>query len=243
MECRRRVEGARGGGLVAVSWKMTNSNDKKKQEKLGKIVNVLINELAGAYHLTKEYRTLYMSGDAGFRILTGSATNFFANYLRLYWSTILLTINRLLDPKGEGSNKNATFDYVIDYAAAHNLGNEDHLRELIKELREKTGIMRKWRSKVIAHVDLKHALRNGPSPFKTHIDEVTAILDGMAHCLQLTYGAVHKVQLSFHSSVSGGTEAILGVLRDGLTYRQLKAERMNPVLDAEETAKYGRFYE
>jgi len=214
-----------------------------RQDRIEKVMDLLVVELGGAYHLTKEYRTLYMSGDAGFRVLTGSATNFFANYLRLYWSTILLTINRLLDLKGEGSNKNATLDYVIDYAAAHKLGSEDHLRELIKVLREKTGTMRKWRSKVIAHADLKHALRTGPSPYKTHIDEVMAILDGMGHCLQLTYGAVHKVQLSFHSNVSGGTDALLGVLKDGLTYRQLKAERKNPVLDIAEATKYGKLYE
>lgn len=69
---------------------------------------------------------------------------------------ILLQLSALTDPPRTNGNQNISVKLLPELIEDRSQEFREEIGQLVKELESRTGIMRKWRNKIIAHFDLSH---------------------------------------------------------------------------------------
>lgn len=195
--------------------KALSENTAAMGQSLGELFTVLSNELLFAHWRWQEYVDL---GDTQPRIdlMNASAPFFFWVVQRTLFFDTLLGISKLTAPptSGKGGQENLT---VKQLPALVSPSLQERVSSRCDQIAHKAKFAKIWRDKLIAHHDLKVALRKAkalPAADRAQIDEVLADLANLLNELREAYGVPGYVYSRMQST--GGARELLFHLRDGL---------------------------
>lgn len=197
--------------------------------RLGQVYHALWNEVLWLHAKWKEYKELYGEKPTRVDLLNRTAGLFFRIVQDALWEDALLHLTRLTDPPCSARNKNKK---NLTLRRLPSLVDDDSLRRqlnaLLTQAQIKTAFARDWRDRHIAHRDLANALGEGAKPLtgasQNHVDEALRALASVINCVHTFY---LKSELIFDViTPMTGSVALLYVLRDGLTAKERRLERL-----------------
>lgn len=125
-----------------------------------------------------------------FEILKATAPSLFAYVQDLMLHDIILCIARLTDPYKPKGRANLSFDSILAEIGDPSLHME--VSEIISKINAKTGAIRNWRNKKLAHNDLAKAIEGTPLP-PIYIIDLSEVLKLTSQVLNI-FTLVSKTQ-------------------------------------------------
>lgn len=206
---------------------------------LPKEFKVLEEEILLAYHDLQEYEAIYMETDSRMNLLNSVSSQFFYKLYELYWHKFITTIGRLTDPAGKGNNRNLSIFYLEEHFVKLDEGTIAILKLKLKDISEEAKQIRKFRSKLIVHKDLKMAVLYKGYIGRLDIKKVEKVLNMIGECLNIFTSHVYSITNEFPPMVSyHGARLLVRYLEEGVNYAEVKRQRKNSQLDVEESKLY-----
>jgi hypothetical protein len=196
----------------------------------------LYKDVIWLYYNIQEYKVLFINSD-NTHILK-LAANYFNRYQMLFWDNVLISISRLNDPLKQGNNYNLSIDLMSKFAKENNLRCIDIINTEINNFHKKCELIKIWRCKIIAHRDLDYALKEDYSELIMHLSEIQDIIDSIGKCFEIIYTETENKSISWHVVTNNDTSSLINYLNQGRIYTEMKKERNNWKMDADEYSKY-----
>ena len=195
-------------------------------QELGQFYDALWQQVAWLHRKWDEYVALFGTKPERISLLNEAAPSFFRVVQDSLWEGVLLHIARLTDSPQSVGKPNLSFRRLPPLIG-HKETKEQVEEDLINAI-EATGFCRDWRNRHIAHRDLNLALGLGAEPLKSASRaQVKAALEALAKILN-TIESHYLDSTTFFDfgSESGGAEALLYVIADGLGANQERLNRL-----------------
>ncbi|MBK8502860.1 MAG: hypothetical protein IPL46_11950 [Saprospiraceae bacterium] len=189
-------------------------------EELGTVFHKLKNEIVFLHQQWNTYTDLYGTEDSRIDILNRGASSFFFIVQKGLFENIIMSLARLTDPPTIGKFKNFTLRALPYLIRDESLKKEIELGlEMI--VHKAVEFAREWRSKVYAHRDYEIKLG------RVTLEE-NASKQNIEFALKAIRDLMDKVTLHYENSrtvyqgdaYSGGSNALLFVIQDGLNCRE-----------------------
>jgi hypothetical protein len=151
---------------------------------LGRVYNVLWNELSWLHMKWNLFRQLYAKSPERVEILKRSGGHFFGVLRRTLADEVMLHLGRMMDPEMTGGRENLTLRRLPSLVPAALKGE---LEGLVAAAMKACESVRLWRNRRIAHTDLEWALASDPLPGVTFaqleaaIGSLRAVLNRVEH--------------------------------------------------------------
>lgn len=192
-------------------------------DKMGNTLDVVYEKIASEFTrlhtMWREYKSLFTQ-DENVHLLNQTASSFFGMVQIELFNGVLLRICRLLDPSSSGNDKeNLTLNRLCDLIReGDNNQFGKSIENDIRVIKENSDTARNWRTKYIAHNDLRVAIREVKLDDIEYrnIDEIIARIARILNKVSLHYE--HGSQIWPELASVGGTENLLYVLKCGITY-------------------------
>lgn len=134
-----------------------------------------------------------------------------------YWHSFLITITKLLEPHSQGKNKtNLTLFTLLEVYNASEDFPLDELELRLKKLKKKIDCIKKYRDKVLAHIDNDYALSLKEFNSSTSIEDVKFFFNEMFELINLTlksFGLSGKSGLIIGRADFRGVESLYNILQ------------------------------
>ena len=188
---------------------------------------LISDEYTSLLHLYKQYRQLFGHSKERITLLNETAPSFFCEIQICMFDSVLLRINKLLEPAKKGSNKGVTLHWLevlIANGDARGKNLVERLRTLRLDLKDRAVNIKSNRDKRIVHPDRSQARNRLFYPFDVSRKEVKDILADMGRYLKLVEHHYTGSDIRFDISTDGDAETLLHILADGLCYDELRDE-------------------
>ena len=191
--------------------------DKMGQE-LGDLFHETSHELTWMHWRWMQYRTLFGEKPSRIDLLNEAAPLFFRIVQDVFFEDTLLAIARLVGPAKSSGKQNLAVERFPPLLADPNL--KEQVCTLIEKAKTSAGFAVDWRNRRLAHLDLDLSLGRSlealPPATREKVEESLSALREVLDCIEIAYCDGHT--LYDRSSVLGGAEELLYVIRDGLTH-------------------------
>jgi hypothetical protein len=165
-------------------------------------------------HFKWKYFAQLFAEKRGYEILNATAPSLFAYVQDLMLHDIILCIARLTDPVKSKGQANLSFDSILAEIADPSLRAEAF--EIISRIKRKTGAVRDWRNKKLAHNDLAKAIEGNPLP-PIYIADLREVLKLTSQLLNLFCTRFQDTEVAYEQCVtSGDGESLMFYLEYGL---------------------------
>jgi len=141
---------------------------------------------------------------------------------------MLMLLSRITDAPGIKDQQRLSFQQfhkLIEQSGDHALSKK--LRNSIKKIRKKREELQDHRNKLLAHLDLKTAMEEGPSPDRVtlkKIDEAIAYLHEYMRTFEQHYQPDTEVIYETSFLVNSAGDALVSILEKGLRAEELIGE-------------------
>jgi len=193
---------------------------------LGKLFNVLWQELAWLYEKWEQYLVLYGKKPSRIDLLNRAAPLFFRIIQDVLWEDIVLHIARLTDPPQSGGKANLTIRRIPNLV--DDADTAQALRELINIAIQSSEFCRDWRNRHIAHRDLNLVLEKDIVPLKPATrKKLKDALDSIAEVLNAV--SQHYTDSETIFDIGEGAEgavSLLYIIDDGLKAEKDRQDRI-----------------
>jgi len=197
---------------------------EKMGEELGPLFNDLREQVAYLYLKWDEYVELFGAKPSRIKLLNKAAPRFFWIVQKSLWEDIILHIARLTDHCKTSGKANITIKRLVSLVDDQ---LEPHVSERVKTAEQKVKLCRDYRNKLLAHRDLKLALRPKAKPLKdASREEVREALESLAAVLNSISEHYMNTTISFRViKKPGSARGLLCVLDDGVRAEDEKQKR------------------
>ena len=162
-----------------------NHFKKLMDKEAGEVFVTLRNETISAHEEWHMLRELSQHQE----LLSATEVAFFQIAVRSMWTSLILNVSRLTDPKKTGRNENASLFTLPTYLCGD---NRTIINNLATIARRRAELLREWRNKRLAHLDKNVALEIHLNPLKNiHLIQVEFVLT-----------PIEKTLAKFHSFYS-----------------------------------------
>ncbi len=207
-----------------------------------KEIDTLKNDLLWAYYDLEEYKNIYCKDQNDLDILNETALNFFVKLKEYLWERIILAISRFIDSSIQHGFYNLSLDSLKDIAKAADLPFFDDLVSQINSIQNLVIPFKTYRSKLIAHRDLKYATSDDLKPETIYIEQVEEIFSKIGTCINYFYEYFEHSSWHFQDSAKiRGAQSLFYFLRQGAIYVDMKLRRNDYSLDLKEE-KESKYY-
>ncbi len=149
-----------------------------------------------------------------FEILKSTAPSLFSYIQDLMLHDIILCIARLTDPLKSKGQANLSFDSILAEIGDQSLRAE--VSEIISTIKAKTGAIRDWRNKKLAHNDLAKAIEGKSLP-PIYIADLSDVLKLTGQVLNIFYTRFQDTEVRYDDCVtSGDGDSLMFYLEYGL---------------------------
>lgn len=197
----------------------------KKSElpsKLKEPFEIVSDEFTFVLHVLKQYRQLFGHSEERIAILNGIAPSFFQLVQISLMDSVILGATKLLDPAKNGSNKNASLEWLEEIISQN---GDDHFAKELQclrlELKELVGSLRKNRHKRIAHSDRIHAKKKKLYPFPISRKEIREVYKRIHVYLNKINEFYTDTSIRFDVTDIGDAESVLYSIVKSLRYDEL----------------------
>lgn len=185
------------------------------------------------------YRQLFAHSSKRIDLLNECASTFFYTIQDILIGDVQITLSKLTDPPRTMGNENLSLEQLQERVEDQGeIELQNSLRRILDELKQKCQIFRKWRNKLLAHLDLTTAMETtlNPLPGVSHqmIEEALELVRSYLNTIQIHYNKSETGYEHFFMSGTDG-EAMISMLKHGLRYDQLINEGKIPLNDWEES--------
>lgn len=209
------------------------NEDQIRQEKvaqmgqdLGEIHFLLWRDLTWLHFEWDQYFTLFGTNPSRIDVMNKAAPRFFWSLDRVLWQDILLSLSRLGDPAGTGSQKNLTFLRLLRVLPPN--GPRSELESAIEEFEKAAKFARDWRHTLLAHRELYHAtdpeINSLPHASRESVINALRAAAVVLNVVELHYQKSTTAYDMAHDSIGGAFDLIY-LLDRGLHERESDEER------------------
>lgn len=194
-------------------------------EELGAIFHYLWNECVWLNVKWRQYIALFGTSEQRVSLLNRAAGVFFVAIQDALWDDTLLHIARLTDPPQTMGKDNLTLRRL---ATLVDQGIAQTITKQTDRVLEKAAFARDWRSRRIAHRDLRLALEETAKPLAPASRQaVQDALDAIAVLLNRVDAHYTGGETAFEfASHPGDADSLLVAVRDGLDAKDRRLERL-----------------
>ena len=206
---------------------------KSMGEELGGIYHRLWNEFALLHMRWVEFEELFGKDQERFDVMNEIAPGFFKSTMDMQWENLLLYLSRFADGHTVRYRKTLSLETLAKCAASKYVVGLD---DLVSIAREKIKFAQDWRNRLIAHLDLDHALDRTAKPLASasrfKVKEALLAIQNVLSAVEL-----HFTGSGLHFDGVGhnwGGENLLADLKLMSRLRRERAERLesgNPTPD------------
>jgi hypothetical protein len=147
-----------------------------------------------------------------FEILKSTAPSLFSYVQDLMLHDIIFCIARLTDPLKSKGQANLSFDSILAEIGDKSLHAE--VSEIISTIKAKTGAIRDWRNKKLAHNDLAKAIEGKPLPL-IYIADLSEVLKLASQVLNIFYTRFQDTEVRYDCVTSGDGDSLMFYLEYG----------------------------
>lgn len=191
---------------------------------LGELYRALWQEVAGLHVRWAHFVGLFGTSEERIALLNASASSIFRTVQDALWEALLLHLARLTDPPETARKPNLTIRRLV--GAVANTPIEEAVRVHTDAALSACEFARDWRNRRLAHRDLDLATGKEAEPLApTSRQAVKLALGALSRLLNL----ISQHHLNYTTRFEYGledAEVLVGVLRDGLSFRADRLARL-----------------
>jgi hypothetical protein len=191
----------------------STNNSKPISARLQKRLDAIHLEVCELHFKYRYFAQLFMDKQS-LQIATATAPSFFGHIQNVMLHDIILCIGRLTDPAGPKSRENLSFYSIL--ADIHDVSLHAEVCQIVSNIKAKTGAIRNWRNKKLAHNDLANALHD------THLQpiyvaDLEEVIKLTGNIVNIFYRRFRDMEVAYDECItSGDGDSLMFYLEYGL---------------------------